>query len=90
MVVRLEYGVAIGRPLALVQPGGGRIAAADERFPGALSSAVHAAEDLRGRIRTLEKERIGDHAAEVQAVERRLRNLAQAMGLKYQLLGGQG
>jgi phosphate transport system permease protein len=73
VVERLEYGDALGLPQALVLADGRRVTADDARFRDLLAAAITAADDLRGRIRTLEKERIGDNARRARDLDLRLR-----------------
>lgn len=84
-VERLEYGDALGVPVALTMPGGERIAAADARFRERLEQEIAAAEALRARIRVLEKDRIGDNAKQARKAELRMRKAPDDQAAKERL-----
>jgi len=61
---RLQYGPAIGDPVALVA-GGSRLPASDPAFAGRLQDLVAAATAQRGRIQVLERHVIGANSRDI-------------------------
>ncbi|MCS6771411.1 MAG: phosphate ABC transporter permease PstA [Kiritimatiellae bacterium] len=59
VIERMEYGNAIGIPLAIVRPGGQRIGAEDPAFDDTLSLELERVKALRKTLRTVEKIQIG-------------------------------
>jgi len=72
-VERLEYGKAIGRPVALRTAGQPDLAATDPAFPAALRRAVDEANGRWDRIKAIEKGRIGPVSSETRKLEQVLR-----------------
>ncbi len=70
-VERMEYGPALGLPVALREADGTELAADDPAFDAALHAAVREAAARRKEIRRIERGQIGRISLELQQLQRR-------------------
>ena len=74
-IERLEYGDAIGEPLALRIQGGAELASDDPEFRGRLQGLVHEVKSRRQEIRRLERSAIGAISARMTRLREQKRTL---------------
>ena len=77
-VERMEYGPALGLPVALREADGTELAAEDPAFDARLRAAVREAAARRRELRRIERGQIGRISHELQQLQRREKTAAEA------------
>lgn len=79
-IERMEYGPALGTPVALVRKDGSRLDAADPGFEGELERLLRETRVRRETIRTIEKTQIGSLNRSIESIDNTQRLLQTRVG----------